>query len=75
VKTLELFESSAKFQVEHSHGRFKRAQEMTLDKIQSSTMFSPAERKKISRLEVGSVFTTQSSTITGRSKIKITRPA
>ena len=73
MKTLELFEGSTKFQVEHSHGRFKRAHEMTLDKIQSSIMFSPAERKKISRLKVGDVFTTQSSTITGRSKIKITR--
>ena len=74
MQVAELFEAVAKFSVEHQNGPNKRAYEMSLDKINDSILFSHAEKKKISKLDVGNTITTQSSDIErGHTLIRVTR--
>jgi hypothetical protein len=73
MQVSELFEGIAKFSVEHQNGRHKRASEMSINKIIDSIMFSPAEKKRISKLEVGGTITTQRTGLQGRTVIRVTR--
>lgn len=66
-------EALQQFSVEHQNGRHKRKHTMSMSKIIDSIMFTPAEKRKISKLDVGGTFTTQSSTVTGRTIIRVTR--
>jgi hypothetical protein len=75
MKTNELFEAEAKFSVEHQNGRHKRAHEMSMSKIIDSIMFSPAEKRRIQKLEVQDTLTTQSVALNGRTLIRVTRVA
>lgn len=76
MKVQDLFEAKrgiAKFSVEHENGRHKRAHEMSINSIIDSIMFTPAQKKRISKLEIGGTVTTQSSGLSGRTLIRVTR--
>lgn len=74
MKINELLES--KFSVEHQLGRNKRAQDMSLDKINDSVMFSYAEKKRIAKLQPEQMVTFQrSDPDRGRTIIHVTRNA
>lgn len=73
MQVSELFEGSAKFSVEHTLGRHSRTHEMSLSKVMDSILFTPAEKRKISKLEIGSKVTTQRSNIQGRTIVTVTR--
>jgi hypothetical protein len=73
MQVSELFEGIATFSVEHQNGPHKRVSGMSINKIIDSIMFSPAEKKRISKLEVGSNVTTQRTGEQGRTVIRVTR--
>jgi hypothetical protein len=66
-------EQKTKFSVEHKNGQHMRAYTMTLDHVNDSVMFSYAEKKKISKLEIGETYTTQRTNIQGRTLVRVTR--
>lgn len=71
MKTHELFEK--KFSVAHRMGRHVRAHDMSLSKVMDSILFTPAEKRRISKLEVGGKVTTQRSNLQGRTMMTVTR--
>lgn len=71
----ELIESPVRFSVEHRLGRHTRTHDMSLSKVMDSIMFTPAEKRRISKLEVGGKVTTQRSNIQGRTMMTVTRTA
>ena len=73
MQVVELFEGTAKFSVEHQNGRHSRAHEMSIGKIIDSILFSPAEKRRIQKLEVGGTITTQRTDTSGRTLIRVTR--